>query len=190
VAGGLTNVPVTAALSGLPAHTLIHYRILATNADGTTTGADATLTTSAPTPGAKFAGVGILKRTLTASSAGHVSVKVSCPSTAHSACTGTLTMTIKVKVKAKAKAPSSKKKPKPKVTTIVLAHSTFKIVAGSSKSVQLRLSAKARSLLRAAGHRGLTITLAAAAKDISGESAKTNVSEKLQAQPRKHSRKS
>lgn len=188
VAGGLTNVPVTAALSGLPAHTVIHYRIVATNADGTTTGADATLTTSAPASNAKFAGVGIVKRTLTASAAGHVSVKVRCPSTAHGACTGTLTMTIKVKVKAKAS--SSKKKSKPKTTTIVLARSTFKIAAGSSKSVQLRLNAKARSLLRAAGHSGLTVTLTAAAKDASGESAKTSVSEKLRAQSRMHSRKS
>jgi hypothetical protein len=89
-------------------------------------------------------------------------------------------MTIKVK----AKASSSKKKSKPKTKTIVLARSTFKIAAGSSNPVQLHLSAKARSLLHAAGRSGLKVTLTATAK-AGGESAKTALSERLRAHSRK-----
>jgi CSLREA domain-containing protein len=178
--GGLAAIPVMTALSGLPAHTVIHYRLVATNGDGTTVGPDATFTTLTPTP--KFVGVGIVKRTLTVSSTGRVKVTLTCPPSASGACTGTLAMTIKVKSKAHGKKSKAKK---PKTTTVTLARSTFRIAAGSSKSVQLHLNSKALSLLRAAGHGGLTVTLAATASDAGGARANTSISEKLKAPRRR-----
>lgn len=176
---GVAAVPVTAVLSGLATHTVVHYRFVASNADGTTSSADATLTTSAPplTPTllSRFAGVGIIRRTLTASKAGRVAVSIACPSSARGACSGTLAMTVKVKVPSKKKS----KRKKPKTVTITLAHATFNIPAGSSKSIQLNLSANARSLLRAAGHGGLAVTLIATAKDASGIRVRTALAEKL-----------
>ena len=43
---GFTAVPVSAALTGLSPETMYHFRLTATNADGTANGADATFTTS------------------------------------------------------------------------------------------------------------------------------------------------
>ena len=42
---GTENVPVSAALTGLTQGTTYHYRIVATNADGTSRGADGVFTT-------------------------------------------------------------------------------------------------------------------------------------------------
>jgi len=46
---GTTQTPVSAGLTGLEPGTTYHYRLVATNSDGTTDGADQTLTTSAAT---------------------------------------------------------------------------------------------------------------------------------------------
>jgi CSLREA domain-containing protein len=180
IAGGLAAVPVTAALGGLVSHAVMHYRFVATNGDGTTLGADGTLTTLAPQPpGARFAGVGIVRGKLKADASGHVTVTLTCPSSARDACVGTLSLTMKVKVKAKAGKRSKAKKPK--TTTVTLAHSTFRIAPGSRKSIQLHLSSKARGLLRAAGRGGLAVMLSAVAKDASGANARNSVTEKLTA---------
>jgi hypothetical protein len=45
-AGGLDSTTVTALLAGLTPRTTYHYRVVATNADGTSTGADRTFSTS------------------------------------------------------------------------------------------------------------------------------------------------
>jgi hypothetical protein len=47
---GTSYIPVTAAITGLAAHTTYHFRITATNAGGTTHGSDRTFTTSCPLP--------------------------------------------------------------------------------------------------------------------------------------------
>lgn len=49
---GSGNSPVTSSnpLTGLPSGTTIHYRVIAANSQGTTTGADNTFTTTAPQP--------------------------------------------------------------------------------------------------------------------------------------------
>jgi hypothetical protein len=49
---GLGDVAVSAALSGLTAGTTYHYRLVAQSANGTTYGADETLTTTSPPPAA------------------------------------------------------------------------------------------------------------------------------------------
>jgi hypothetical protein len=162
LAAGLAPVAVTAALAGLPARTAIHYRLVATNADGTSTGADATFTTST------FPGVTIVKRTLKSSASGRVPVTIACPSGASGSCTGTISMSAKVKSR-----PRGKKK------TVTLAHSRFTISPGSRTTIRLRLGSHGRTLLRAAGRGGLTVKLSAVAKDANGIPAKTTVSTRL-----------
>jgi hypothetical protein len=51
---GASVLNVNAALSGLTAGTLYHYRVAATNSAGTTPGTDMTFTTGQPTPGTPF----------------------------------------------------------------------------------------------------------------------------------------
>ncbi|HEY1833523.1 MAG TPA: choice-of-anchor Q domain-containing protein [Solirubrobacteraceae bacterium] len=162
---GLAAVDVSASLSGLPAHTTIHYRLVATSADGTAVGPDTTFTT------AGFTGLQIAKRTFTASKKGRVAVTLTCPASALRTCSGTLTMSVKVISKARHK--------KPKTTTVTLAHVSFKIASGAHKTLQLLLGSKARARLRAAGKKGLTIKLSASAKDASGERASTTLASKL-----------
>jgi cell wall-associated NlpC family hydrolase len=79
-------------------------------------------------------------------------------------------MTTKAKPRVK---PKSKTKRKTKTKTVTLAQSTFKIGAGSGKTIQLHLGSKARALLRAAGRRGLAVTLIATAKDANGTRVRT-----------------
>jgi phosphodiesterase/alkaline phosphatase D-like protein len=52
---GNTAVAVTADVGGLAAGTLYHFRISATNAGGTSVGADATFTTTSPPTGGGYA---------------------------------------------------------------------------------------------------------------------------------------
>src|SRR5262249_20092699 len=53
---GTRSVSVTAALTGLAAGPTYHFRIVATNPSGTTTGADGTLTATSPGPPAATTG--------------------------------------------------------------------------------------------------------------------------------------
>lgn len=50
IGGGTSPVAASAPLTGLPSGTTIHYRVIAANSQGTTTGADNTFTTTAPQP--------------------------------------------------------------------------------------------------------------------------------------------
>ncbi len=50
IGSGTSPVAASAPLTGLPSGTTIHYRVIATNPQGTTTGADNTFTTTAPQP--------------------------------------------------------------------------------------------------------------------------------------------
>jgi hypothetical protein len=167
---------VSARLTGLRPHSVVHYRLVAASADGTTAGADATLSLA-------FGGAQLIKRALTASASGDVPVVVVCPATAIGSCTGTLTMTARVKVRtrrvadAKAK-PKRKRRLKTKTVTTTLARTSFTIAPGARTTVHLRLGAHSRAVLRAAGSRGLTVTLTATAKD-GGASVKASVSTTL-----------
>ncbi len=161
IAGGLAPVVVSATLTGLPRHTALHYRIVAANGDGTSRGADHTLTTSG------FGGVTVVKLKLTASASGVVPVTVACPAGTASPCRGTLSMSTTVKAKhGRAKA-------------VALAHASFKISAGSRKAVHLKLGSKGRSLLHAAGGKGLAVTLTAVARDAHGTHARSSFSATL-----------
>ena len=176
LAAGFAPAAVSARLTGLRPHTVIHYRLVASSPDGTSFGADATFTTAA------FGGVQIVRRGLTASASGDVPVVLSCPSGALRSCTGTLTMTARVKVKIRAAADARakpKRKTRTKTVTVTLGRTSFTVAAGARKTVHLHLNARSRGLLRAAGRSGLKVTLSATAKDAGGISIKTSLSTTL-----------
>jgi len=145
-------VLVYGQLVALSANVTYHFRIVATNSGGTGYGADQTLTTLLPSqagvlgsqehkapqvPDAKLAST-----SLTASSSGTVSVKVTCPA-GESSCTGTLTLRTLTAVIA-ATGHQSKKS---KAAILALASGSFKVAGGHVTTVKLHLSAKARALL-------------------------------------------
>jgi hypothetical protein len=164
---------VSTALSALVAGTTYHYRLVVTSAGGTTLAADRTFTTAAlppspggaggsdnssndggtggdggsPSPEQPFAGVSVAAGTVKVK--GRVAkVKVTCPATAQGFCRGTLTLKAKgVKVGAK----------------------SFKIAAGKSATVAVRLTKAGRKLL--AAKRSLRATATAVARDNRGASA-------------------
>jgi hypothetical protein len=152
IAAGAAPVSGTATLTGLENGATIHYRVVATSADGTTTGADATFTTPA------FAGVKITTRGLKVSH-GRLSVKVGCPKGGGGACVGTLTL----------------------AASTPLAHSNFTIPAGRTRAVVLRITTSALKRLRAGGKHGLAVTLSAISHDTAGLGLPVAVNTKLKA---------
>jgi len=155
---GAGNSPVTvsASLAGLTAATSYHFRVVATNAQGTGEGRDQTFNTLLPTalqvqgvsasqaskkgavPEAK-----LVSTSLTASSAGTVIVRVSCP-TGESSCAGTVTLRTLSAVSSGVTV-SRHQKAKPAILT--LAVGAFKVAGGQARTVKLRLSSGARGLL-------------------------------------------
>jgi CSLREA domain-containing protein len=152
LAAGTGADAVKAVLSGLKPHSLLHYRILATNADGTKFGADETLKTTS------FTGVTIVSRSLIERTNGRVSVTLGCPAGTSGSCKGKLTITATVKHKRR-----------------MLGHATFKVSPGKHKKVTLALGKHARSTVAVAGKHGLAVTLSASARDAAGSRATTKV---------------
>jgi hypothetical protein len=155
---GPLAVPASAGLTGLAPATLYHYRVVATNADGTVVGADKTFTTSAApkTPAGTlpaFGGVSILTKSARADRKGRVSVKLRCPPAAVVRCRGRLSLTVKVKRK-----------------TVKLGSASFNIVTGKTKTVRIKLSKSKRRLL--ARSKRLKGSLSASATDGRGGKAK------------------
>ena len=163
-AAGDSAAPVAAALTGLTPSTLYHYRVTATNGDGTVVGADKTFTTpAAPKPATpttppgtlpSFGGVSILTKSARADRKGRVSVKLRCPASAVTRCKGKLSLTAKVKKK-----------------TVKLGKASFSIAPGKTKTVRIKLSKSKRRLL--ARSKRLKGSLSAAATDNRGGKAKT-----------------
>lgn len=124
---GSGGVAVSAALSGLTAGTTYHFRVVATNAGGTTNGADATFaTTSTSPPGTA--------RLLTATATvtrGTAPLKISCSG---GTCTGKLTLTAKVKQGKKTK-------------VITVGKASFNLAAGKSATLKVKLSSAAKKIL-------------------------------------------
>jgi alpha-tubulin suppressor-like RCC1 family protein len=168
---GTSPVAASASVGGLRPNTTYHFRIVATNQAGTSYGADQALTTlpvttlpvttlpqQGPDSQGVLPGLGVLSSqehkappvpdaelastSLTASSSGTVSVKVTCPS-AESSCTGTLTLRTLTAVSARITRHQSKKK----AAILTLAVGWFKVAGGHVATVKLHLSAKARALL-------------------------------------------
>ena len=145
---GFVPAAAEAAIEGLKPGTTTHYRLVATNADGTTTGADQTLTTPA-------FGVGIETAETTLTASRTAPVMLACPAETLGGCAGELVLTARVKVKKRA----AKKK------TIVVGRAAFDIPAGSRAEVAVPVKKKAAKFVEKAKRKGLTSTATATATD-------------------------
>lgn len=165
--GGTAPVGVSASLSGLAAGTTYHYRVVAANAGGSTTGNDATFTTNAlprtcetdptlclqtPPPScttdhslcaAKLAISGSHSATIRGTTA---AVKVACTGDQGGTCAGTLkfTATIRVKIRKGRKTVVKKK-------TITVGTATYDFTVGGSGPLKIALTSAARNALKASG---------------------------------------
>jgi hypothetical protein len=153
---GHSDVAVSASITALAAATSYHYRVLATNAQGTGEGSDQTFTTPLPTalqeqgvaaaqarkkpalPAAE-----LVSTSLTASSAGTVIVRVSCPAEV-SSCAGTVTLRTLSAVSTGA---TVSRPQKARAAILTLAVGSFKVAGGRATTVKLHLSSRARALL-------------------------------------------
>ena len=157
---GTSPVAVSASVGGLSPSTAYHFRISATNAGGTSRGADQALSTPAvpavPQTGSGSQGVlpvqeskaspvpdaKLTSTSLTVSPAGVVSATVTCP-TGESSCTGTIVLQTLNAVSAGATGHQSKQR---KPAVLMLTRGSFTVAGGHSKTVTLRLSTGARAL--------------------------------------------
>jgi hypothetical protein len=177
---GEAPVALSASLSGLSASTTYHFRITATNAGGTSKGADKAFTTPAnPGHGPGQGGSGspgegagngpavtLISRSLLATRSGVLIVKVLCPATATS-CVGKLTLRTLTAVATGATGGSSKRSKK----VLTLTHGPFSLTGGQRKALKLKLTKAALELLSAASKvRGKATILA---HDAAGASATT-----------------
>ena len=161
---GSAETAVSAAVSGLPAATTIHYRLVASNSGGTTPGADATLVTGpAPTPQPP------------ASQPADDTPPVVSPSVAavQSVARGVLGLTVTpreaVTLRLSGRIPIRGKK------TIVLRAVSAAGTAGRAAALKLRIGRTARAAIRAALARGVRVqaTLVLEARDAAGNVSKT-----------------
>jgi hypothetical protein len=131
---GTSATAVSSALTGLKPNTTYHYRIVATNATGTTNGADATFKTKNIATRLTVGKVKVKGNT--------ASVPLSCAGNPGVKCKGTLTETIKVKAK------HNKKK------TVTVGKASFSIAAAGKKTVKVTLNSKGRkALAKAKSHK-------------------------------------
>ncbi|MFL5779886.1 MAG: choice-of-anchor Q domain-containing protein [Thermoleophilaceae bacterium] len=147
-----------ATLTGLKPNTLYHYRLVVTNTDGTTVGADRTFRTKQ----VPFAGVIIpAGQTPTINAKGVARVKVSCPVLAVARCTGALTLKKKLRLK-----PGGPSKPR------TLGTKTFVITRGQTVAVKVKIMQRYVDLIAARKHRQLGVNGVASAADARGGAPK------------------
>ena len=143
----------SAALTGLPTGTTIHYRAVATNDFGTQVGADQTLTTQSPPPPPGVPGH---------ASVGHAKVKGTSASvpitcTGDTSCTVSLKLTVTKTLKGGKVIAVSARKAKVTHNTLVIGTASATIAAGRTVTVKVGLNRTGRRLL-SVRHR-LTTTL-------------------------------
>ena len=162
---GTGPVAVAASVAGLNPAASYHFRIVATNAGGTRSGGDETLTTQPlptllsqipgvptgsrsqgvlpaqeykrPIPDAKLSGGSLM-----ANPYGIVAVRVTCPA-AESRCTGTIALRTLTAVLA-----GTNGHKRSKAAILTLAAGAFNVPGGGVTTVKLHLSAKARAVLK------------------------------------------
>jgi CSLREA domain-containing protein len=168
-----TPTGVTANLTGLAANTTYHYRVVATNRDGTTQGADATLTTvkiaagggSGPAGGAgthhPFAGLLIGRQTVRLTAKRIAAIAASCPASTDGVCAGTIKLQTRVTTVVHITRHGKPKKLR-RHTLVTLAHLKFKVAAGHAAKLKLRLSAAAATRVKRASKLGCTASAVAA----------------------------
>ncbi len=171
---GTSAVNVSGSLSGLTAGTTYHYRVLATNAGGTTPGGDETFATQSVVPAPTCATDALLcppaptcatdpllcppapkTATLTLASststvkAGKAPVKLSCTGDSGATCSGKVELTITVTAK-KGKRTTKK--------SVTVGSATVNIAAGKNATVSVKLSSTAIKLLAKQHKLSATVT--------------------------------
>jgi hypothetical protein len=158
-------VPVSTQLTGLPAGTAIHYRIVAVSDFGRFVGADQLLTTVAaggpPPAGSGSSRVG---RAKVAGSA--ATVRVSCAGASGTTCRVALRLTVTETLR-KGHVIGASAKVKHKV--VVIGSTSVTLVAGRSKTVRIALNSTGRRLL-AKRHR-LRVSLRATQTPLGGHAS-------------------
>jgi hypothetical protein len=154
VSAGKTSVsnaplPFSAAVSGLPANTTIHYRAVATSDFGTFVGADKTFKT-ASTVATASSGRAHVKGTT-------ASVRLSCRGATGATCRLTLRMTVTEKLRGRKLIAVTARKPKTRKVTVTVGVASVTLSAGQSKVVKVSLNGTGKRLL-ATRHR-LSVTL-------------------------------
>jgi hypothetical protein len=132
----------SAALTGLPAGTTIHYRALATSDFGTQVGADQTLTTQSPpvVPGKASAGHARVRGTT-------VSIPITC--TGDTSCKVSLKLTVTETLRGHKLVAVSARRTKVIHKTVVVGRASATIKAGRTTTVRISLNRTGRRLLAA-----------------------------------------
>ncbi len=145
----------TAALSGLPAGTTIHYRAVSTSDFGTQAGADQTLKTTSPPPPPVAGKASVGRAHVSGTTA---SVPITCKG--DTSCTVSLKLTVVETLRGHRLVAVSARKPKLTHKTVVVGTAKATIKAGHKQTVRIGLNRTGRKLL-AARHRltaKLTVT--------------------------------
>ena len=145
----------TAALSGLPAGTTIHYRAVSTSDFGTQVGADQTLKTTSPPPPPVAGKASVGRAHVSGTTA---SVPITCKG--DTSCTVSLKLTVVETLRGHRLVAVSARKPKLTHKTVVVGTAKATIKAGHKQTVRIGLNRTGRKLL-AARHRltaKLTVT--------------------------------
>ena len=139
LAPGNAATPFTAALTGLPAGTTVHYRAVATSDFGTFAGADQTLTTSAPTPPVGTATVGRARVTGTTAA-----LHVTCTGAPGAHCKLSLGMTVTETLRGHRVIGVA---PRLRHTVVGVGSAAVTLTAGNAKAVRISLNGLGRKLL-------------------------------------------
>jgi streptogramin lyase len=151
-AGG-EPVDVSAALTGLRPSTLYHYRLVATNTQGTIEGRDRTFRTEAGPAGEGNAGnrdrtgprMAVAGRKLTLTRSGKVKLSLKCPLAETLGCHGSVTLQTAAKVAAGSGAEAAARK------RLRLGKARFRIRGGQTRTVTVRIARRGRALVRRKG---------------------------------------
>jgi hypothetical protein len=135
----------SAALTGLPTGTTIHYRAVATSDFGTQVGADQTLTTQTPPPPPVVPGRASVAHARV--SGNTVSVPITC--TGDTSCTVSLKLTVTEKLRGRKVIAVSARTAKVTHTTVVLGTKSATIKAGRTQTVRISLNRTGRNLVAA-----------------------------------------
>jgi len=137
------TVPFSAALTGLPAGTTIHYRAVAASDFGTFAGADQTLTTTAAAPGSTT-GTAKVSKLPSRVSGTTARVRVSCTGAPGATCRVTLKLTVTETLShGKVTAVSARKKHK----VVVVGSASVTLKAGETKTIRVSLNRSGKHLL-------------------------------------------
>ncbi len=147
LAAGTTPKNVTAVLTGLASTTTYHYRLVATNADGTSVGSDATFATAVPYSTPTTSKLSLFGSTGFVSSSGVAGVLGACIGPV--SCTGSLTLS--------------------RGGVTLGSRSSFKVSADNGGVIHLTLNAAGKALVRQRHSVRVNVTLTSGDKSAAGK---------------------